>query len=436
VTTPDLGRSTVRWVGGLFVACVLLQRFAVPGLPVALILPLVLIGAAWGLLRGLAEFNKGRVTAWLLAAGATAIMLMVQALVLHAPLVSVGSWALFMTVWTPFTLQLVDRRLETYLAVLRVVVTTSAAVAAGCLVMTLTQYAGLPYSDWLAEIVPGAWLLNDFVITYPVSYGSEIYRANAWIGLEPSMVSLQMGIGLVAALLVGARMVTVALLVGGLIVATSGSGLAILVVALVVLLASPARSQLRQHLIPAGVVLAIGLSSPMGQSIVGRLGESGTDQSSTSLRAIYPYQYLWPTWVTDLSGVVLGFGPGSSQRLVEQSGLLGLLVPTPVKIFFDYGLLAGAVLAAMILFCYLYGPSRAITVSLLVSLWALQPGTTTMVVVMPVLLLVTWWSPRPGDRALEDLLGSGSRLFSRRPGRADEAAWTELSNTARRQEMM
>jgi hypothetical protein len=433
VTPPDLARSTVWWIGGLFVACVLLQRFAVPGMPVALILPLILVGAGWGLVRGLAELNRTRLVAWLLAAGATSMMLTFQSLVLQRELVSVGSWALFMTVWLPFTLQLVDRRLQTYVAVLRVVVIATSALAVGCVVMMLTQYAGLPYRDWLAEIVPSSWLLQDFVITYPITYASPIYRANAWIGLEPSMVSLQMGVGLVAALLVGSRPLTVAILVAGLIAATSGSGVAILLVALLVLLVTPARRRLRGYLAPAVVAVVLAVGSPMGQSILGRLGEGNSQQSSTSLRAFYPYEYLWPSWVSDLSGVLFGFGPGSSQKLVEESGVLGLLVPTPVKIFYEYGVLAGAVLAAMMLFCFIGGPSRAIAVTLAFSLWFLQPGSTTMLVLMPVLLLVSWWAPRPGARTLESMFGSGRGWLSRPAVGSGPATLTDHADGARRE---
>lgn len=405
--TSDLGPSTVRWVTVLYVGSILLQRFAIPNLPVALLLPFIVLGATWGVVFGLAAFNKIRLVAWLLAVSATATMFVVQTALLDRHLFSLGSWALFMTVWMPFTLQLVDRRVKTYLRVLRNVVVSTSVLAAGCVVMMLTQYAGLPYRDWMGEVLPSAWLLQDFVITYPISYESPIYRANAWIGLEPSMVSLQIGVALVAALMIGSRPAVVALLFAGMVAATSGSGLAVLVVAIIVLLASPARRQLRRYVVSSVVVLAVGLFSPMGQSIVGRLSEGSSDQSSTSLRAIYPYKYLWPDWATDFLGVVFGFGPGSSQRLVDQSGILGLLVPSPIKIFFDYGLVAGAFLAVMILLCFVGGHSRSLAVSLLVSLWTLQPGTTTILVLTPVLLLVTWWSPRPGDRALEDASDPG-----------------------------
>ncbi len=410
--TPDLGPATVRWVGGLYAACVLLQRFAVPGLPVALILPLILLGTGWGLLRGLAEFNRARLAVWLFAAAATALAVAMQGFVLDRTYISLGSWGLFMVVWLPTTIQLVDRRRVTFIAVLRVVVAITAVLAAAAVTMTLTQYAGVPFRDWLADVVPDSMLLKNFATTYPVSYGSPIYRANAWIGLEPSMVSLQIGLGMIAALLIGARRSTIALLVVGLVVATSGSGVVLVVVALPIMLASSARKQLARYLVPAAVVMVLGASSPMGQSILNRVGEGSTRQSSLSLRGAYPYEYLWPTWAGDLSGIVFGWGPGSSQVLVEQSGILGLMVPTPVKVFFDYGLLAGGALAAMLLLSFAGGHSRALSVSLLVSLWTLQPGTTQMIVIMPVLLLVSWWSPREAALPLEGALGSDTRLSS------------------------
>lgn len=92
---------------------------------------------------------------------------------------------------------------------------------------------------------------------------------------------------------------------------------------------------------------------------------------------------------------------------------------TPIKIFYDYGLVAGAALAVMILICYAGGHSRSMALALLVSLWTLQPGTTSILVLLPVLVLVTWWSPRPHELALEDRFGLP--LWERfiTPGRAD-----------------
>ncbi|SDS59566.1 hypothetical protein SAMN04488570_2234 [Nocardioides scoriae] len=404
LAAPDaLRRDTLRFVTVIYVGVVLLQRFSVPNQPVALLLPLAFVAAGWGLARGLLEVDDRRLLAWLAASGATALLIPFQSYVLDRELISFTSWGLFMASWLPFVLRLVDRRMATYLDVLRAVVRISVVLAAVCVVMVVSQYAGLAYHDWFADLVPAPLQLGGFVITYPISYDSPIYRANAWIGLEPSMVSLQLGLGLVAALLTGARLRSIALLLAGLVAATSGSGFAILVVALVVMLLSPVRTVLRRFLLPGVAVVLAGLASPQGQSIAGRLGTGSGVDPSLGLRAISPYSYLWPTWSTDLSLVLFGAGPGSSQRLVDRSGILGLLVPTPIKIFFDYGLLAGLVLAAFILVCFVGGPSRTLSLALLISLWTLQPGTTTMVVVIPVLLLVAWWSPRADSPALEDL---------------------------------
>jgi hypothetical protein len=391
----DLQRATVRWVGGLFAATVVLQRFAVPGLPVvALVLPVLVIGGLWGVATGLAQLDPYRLTAWLLASGAMATAIGVQHLLVLDARISPLSWSLFVTTWAPFTLRLVDRRRETYIAVLRVVVAVTLCLAAVSTLMLLTQLAGLSYRDLMAEVFPQKLLLQDFVITYPLDYGSEIYRSNAWIGLEPSIVSAQLGVGLVAALLVRARPATIVILLAGMVSAASGSGFAILVVAVVVMLALPGRRVLRPYALSAAVGLAVLVTTPIGRGLLGRVTEVFTTGSSANLRAVMPYQYLWHTWADHVGFVLLGGGPGSSQVLVTNSAIEGLLIPTPIKIFFDYGLLAGGVLAAFIVLCYIGGPSRSLAVSLFVSLWGLQPGTTVAVLLAPLLLLVSWWSPR------------------------------------------
>lgn len=63
--------------------------------------------------------------------------------------------------------------------------------------------------------------------------------------------------------------------------------------------------------------------------------------------------------------------------------------------------------------CYWGGLSRAFGLALLVSIWALQSGLATPVIVLPVLMLVTLWSPRTG-RPIETL-----------------SQWRKLGNTAK-----
>lgn len=387
--------ATARYVGGLFLVAVLLQRFSTYVLPeVALLLPLVFAWALWGLLRGIITFHRQRLMLWLAAAGSTAFVVPFQDHFTHRPLISPTAWALIVAVWLPGTLVLKDRRRATYVLALRYIAYCAAFLAAGCVIFMVAQVAGLEYQDYLADALPRDLLLQGFVITYPITYGNPLQRANAWFGLEPSIVSILMGVGMLAGLLSAVRLRLLALIAAGMLCATAGSGLAILLVALFVMLGYPVRRNFVRYT-PVAVLGVLGLLfTPFGQSILSRATEASTENSSTSLRGIQPYEYMWPRWVDDPMAVLFGRGPGSSQVIVEQSHIVGLLVPTPVKIFFEYGVLAGVFLAACILFCYVAGPSRSLAISLLASLWLLQPGTTTIVVVLPLFLVSTWWAPR------------------------------------------
>jgi hypothetical protein len=391
---------------------------------VALLLPVMLGLCVAGVALRIFTFERRRLAAWFFAAGSTALAVQLQTVFIDHAMISFGSWALFMLTWLPFTLRLVHHDRRTFIRVLDVVSRITTYLAAGCLVMMGSQLAGLGYRDWFATLVPDSLLLDGFVITYPVEYGSDLMRANAWIGLEPSIVSALLGVGVLAALLVGAPWVRVLVLLGGLFATVSGSGFAVLAAGLLVMSLSPVRRSLRRYLVPTALLLIIAVNSMIGSAILERVTEVSSTNSSTSLRAVMPYQYLFPQWSENPLVALLGRGPGSSQDIVANSGILGLLVPTPVKIFFDYGILAGLVLAAFILLCYAGGHSRALSLSLLLSLWLLQPGTTTVVIIMPVLLLVTLWAPRQ-QAPLESLPRGGEpdhrQVRSRRSTRSKQS---------------
>jgi hypothetical protein len=262
--------------------------------------------------------------------------------------------------------------------------------------MTATQLAGVPYRDVLADVLPAPLLLHDFAVTYPYSYGSTLFRANAWIGLEPSFTSFQLGIALLASVLLRRSIWRIVLLVVAIAATAAGSGILLVAVGLVVLLLKPGRALLRRYVAPVAVLVGIALATPFGQALLGRSGEFSDPQSSTSLRAILPYSILWPRWIAETGAVLVGAGPGSSQVLATSTGLGGLLVPTPAKIFFDYGLLGGAVLAAFLVACYFRSPSRSLATALFVSLCTVQPGLTTTALLLNAVIFVSLWAPRDG----------------------------------------
>lgn len=392
----DLARATARWVVVLFVLFVVLQRFAVPATDVALLIPATLLWCAHGVRRGLLTFDRDRTALWLAAFGVTGLTILVQAQLVPGSTASILSWGLFLVVWAPFVLRVADVRSSTYLRMLRGVARVGLWLAVGCVVMTGTQLAGLAYRDWFADVVPPAMQLPGFVTTYPVRYGSEVYRSNAWIGLEPSFISAQLGLALLAGVYTGMSAARLSLLLMALVCTVSGSGFALMAGGVLVVLAYPLRAVFVRYLPLVGVTLLAAASTEVGTLLLERVTEFQSSGSSTRLRAIEPYSFLWPVWVEDSRNVLFGLGPGSAQDLVSGTRILGLLVPSPAKVFFEYGLLAGAVLAAFLLACYVGGPSRGFSITLLLSLWLIQPGTTTLLAVLPLMIFVTLWSPRPG----------------------------------------
>lgn len=405
ITPPTMQeRRSARWVAGLFLLIVLLQRFSVPGLPeVALLIPVIILWVVLALIRQVVVLDQSRLTWWLAAAFLTSAAMLIQDRWVPGAEISITAWGLIFAVWLPFTVRLAHRGAAGYLAMLRYVSAIAATLAAGAVVMVGTQLLGVPYRDWFAERVPEFLQLGGFVLSYPIVYGSEIFKANAWIGLEPSMVSVQIGLGLLAAIFVRARIVVVVLLLLGLIATVSGSGIVMVAVGLTVMLFHRCRALLLRYAGLALITVVASTFTPFGQLLLNRSTEFQSSGSSASLRALEPYSVLYPRWIGELSGVIFGYGPGSSQRVVNETNILGLLVPTPAKIFFEYGLIAGLILAAFMLMCYWGSPSRTFGISLLVSLIVLQPGTTTVVIVAPLLVLVTLWSPRTGQ-PIENLL--------------------------------
>ena len=415
---------TARWVGVLFLLVVLLQRFALPGVPnLALLVPAVVVWAALALARRIAVVDRTRLLWWFAAATTTCFVMLIQDFAVAGAEISVTAWGLVMVVWLPFVLRLVENGPAAYLQSLRYVSLIATILAVLTIAMVGTQLMGIAYRDWFAAVVPADLQLGGFVLTYPLTYGSNILKGSAWIGLEPSMVSAQLGIGLLAALFVRARWWTVVVLILGLVATASGSGIVIVIVGVLVMLLHRCRQLLTKYALLGGVTVVLATLTPFGSLLLDRSSEFSSSGSSASLRAFEPYTVLFPRWTEQLSGVLWGYGPGSSQRIVTDTNVLGLLVPSPAKVFFEYGLIAGVVLAAFLLGCYWGGPSRAMGLSLLVSLWLLQPGVTTMVIVAPLLAMVTLWSPRPG-LPIEKLLPEREPLQSGQARRQADAVST------------
>lgn len=417
----DWRTDPVPWVAALFLGTFLLQRIAVPGLPIPIT---VLLAPGWMVLAwwfNIVEFNKVRLLLWLSAAGLSGLVVLLQTVSLTAPFVSITSWGLWLVLWLPLVVQLRRRDVVTYLRFARTIANIGLGLAALSLVFIASQLVGLRYNDWLASVVPPILLVPDYIISYPIVYGSPLYKSNGWIALEPSFMSFFLGVALICALIARVKVWQVLFVGAGLLSTIAGSGIALIAVFIPVLALQGKLGSLRKYFLPGAIVAGVFGFTFLGQAILTRLTEAGSSTSSTSLRVTEPYVQLWPHFISDPIGIFIGHGPGSSADVVSGSGILGLLVPNLLKVVYDYGLLIGTVLVALMISTYLRGPSSAFAIALAVSIFALQ-GTAQPIIVCSF-IVISLWSPTAEalnrDPRESDLADDASKLRPRRASYSD-----------------
>lgn len=394
----------VPWVVGLFAVNFLVQRLSIPNLSIPIITPLMFVWMVLVLWARVAEVNARRLLLWLLATSVSGSLVILQVLFVSQPFVSVNSWAFWVAIWLPLVLQLRRRDAGTYRRALRGIGHVGLGMGALSLLFTLTQLVGIDYRDWVGQIVPSPFLVNGYVISYPIVYGSELYKSNAWITLEPSFLSFMLGVCVVAAILARLHWVKVMVIFAGLLCTTAGSGLAIVIAFAVLTVVSGRARRLRSYAVPGIALGALFTTTLLGEAITGRLTEVGNSRSSTSLRTIEPYLYLWPQWTADPLVPFIGRGPGSSAWVIDNLGILGLLVPSPAKMLFDYGLIGGILLVALMASAFIRTPEPVFALALALSMFTVQAAAPPLVVC--VLIAVSLWSPTPWwrlpDRAAVD----------------------------------
>ncbi|SNV25473.1 Uncharacterised protein [Dermatophilus congolensis] len=405
---PSRLLDPVWWIGVLFVANFFLMRLSVPGIDISLSVPLTIVwlGLAWRCHVIVVE--PRRFLLWVAAGGVAALVTFPQILFVPAPYVSVNSWLLWMVTWLPAAFMMADRSRGTFERALRAVKNIGLGLASISVLFMVVQATPIGYRDFIGESLPSNLVVSGFNTSYPLFYEANIYKSNGWFALEPSFMSFILGLCILAALLIRARIWEVMVLSVGMLVTAAGSGMFVALIGVVVMLWQRQWPLLRRYLIPGLVLAAVAAPTTIGKTILDRLSEGSSENSSTALRTFEPYLYLFPKWVSDWGIVLFGGGPGSSRYVVDASGVNGLLVPTVGKVFFDYGLIAGALLAVIIVVSYVKATEPAIGMSVLVSMLVLQPPAQPLMV--PAFLLSTLWAPALRD----NILAGTERLYAPR----------------------
>ncbi|KQS68805.1 hypothetical protein [Modestobacter sp. Leaf380] len=282
--------------------------------------------------------------------------------------------------------------------------TVAALVSVGQLAV---QYAGVPYEDHLLRVVPESLLLVGYNTGDPITYGDPLYRSNAVLFLEPSFISLFLGIAVALALFRRRSWLMVTVLLAGMIPPLAGSGFVVLAPALVVLALGRDRARLFAA-VPA-VVLAVllALATPLGDLYLERSFEASNPNTSSSARLVQPYGALLPPTFEDYTTTLIGHGAGTADDYLIDVGLIDVTAPLVPKVLYEYGLVgAVGILALLVVFLAVEVRRRPWTVGIFLLFLYVNASFLQSTLVFITLFWISLMPPtdEPGDVQPEDLV--------------------------------
>ena len=371
----------------MVVAVVVLQRFAVPGLPTALCMPIVL-GIVVYLVseRVLVEDNL-RTGLYLLAVGACCGAALVSIIYFRDEW-SLNSLLLLLLLYAPFCYRLRREFRSLYRPLLEFYNRIMVAAACVALGQWLAQVLGWTYKDPLA-VLPRPLLLQTYNTFSPVHYGSSLMKTNAVVFLEPSFCSQFLAVAVIAQLVLGGRRWRLPLYAAALLTTVSGTGILLVGLGLVVL---AVRRGVPWAISMAVVLLLMGMAlsfTPLGQLLMARSAEPTDPNSSGNARFVAPYQQVTSGLAQDTATLLFGRGPGQSSP--QTSGIryfnpeeIEANYPVIPKLGAEYGLIAAVVFTVFAVVAMTKGtPSPTMSAVMLLFYFSLsgsllQPGTVYM----------------------------------------------------------
>ncbi|WP_222262183.1 hypothetical protein [Modestobacter marinus] len=367
------------------------QRIAVPGTQLPLLVPLVYVAVAIGLYRGALSFDVARLRLFLMAAVLVVASTLTAVIRGLAP--SVSSALLVLGVYACGTLVLTAPTWAGYRALLGGYVRVMSAFAGlGTLLFGL-QWAGLAYSDWLAAVLPDQMLLTGYYTTNPLLYGSPYQRANGLVFLEPSFFSLFCGLGLAAALYLRVGLVPLGILATGLITSVSGNGMVVATAAIAVLVVTRQWRSLAPMVVPAIIVAIAMVAYGLGPILLSRLTEVTRTDSSASMRFVQPYDIFADHLMQSVPTLLIGQGAGTADTLATtvRADLVAPIIP---KVVYEYGLITAVLLLAMLVSMTLSRvPTWVVGAGLALVYWIVNPSLLVPLVPFTVFTFMTLWAP-------------------------------------------
>ena len=222
-------RSPEAFAKVLVLGIVVSQRLALPlgssgQVPLVVLLSLAALIVGWR--NGLLRLDTNRARLYLLSVASAALASLVQ--IAFGLQVSWLAIVFFILLYLPACFMFANLSLASQRAVLWFFVRLMSFIALTGLAAFVAQFLGYPYEDLLGRVIPERFLQTGYVTSYPIYFGSAIYRANGLIFLEPSFFSLFCGLALLVLLYLRRRSVHMLVLTVALIAAVSGNGFVVL----------------------------------------------------------------------------------------------------------------------------------------------------------------------------------------------------------------
>ncbi|MBB5403370.1 hypothetical protein [Paraburkholderia youngii] len=203
----------------------------------------------------------------------------------------------------------------------------------------------IPYSDPLGGL-PKEFMMSNYEVSYPIQYGSEIYKSNAYVFLEPSFLSQFLALALLIEVMMFRRVTAIAMQIVALATTFSGTGL--LFIAITLPFAIIANLHNRRAAILAGLaVVAIVATVASNPAVLKRSGEINDQGSSASIRFSTPYERMRELAFEDASSMLIGYGAGNADRIRVDDRVANF--PAIPKAIIEYGLIGGIPLLLLIM---------------------------------------------------------------------------------------
>lgn len=344
------------WVKVLLLLAIVLQRIFLPGLllsiTVVIMYGILCVLAARGLLR----VATGRLLMFLVAYSVLALAAGLSSW--RTPAASLNSFLFLALIYAPWALEIrhIDGGSQRRVALF--FVRTMSVIGVVGFVQLTTQFAGVwRYQDYVGGLIPPTWQSLGYNTNNQIAWNIEIVKGQGFFFLEPSLLSQYCALAILLVVLLRLHWIYLVPLLLGMVGTLSGTGVLLLAFGFVAIVLTRPRAIRPLYVVVAVVGLIAVVNTPAGDLMLERRGEAAESGTSGSFRFVDPYSDVLEGLAKEPNRVVIGAGPGTSERLLTspRGGVAAapVVYTIPAKLLFEYGAVAATFFLVFFLSCLL-----------------------------------------------------------------------------------